>query len=106
MLLDHSDRWNELPNVVKIAAALSAPTKGLQRFDATETTSWCLIVLTECKKLFQADIAEGVRTGSASNAIRGPGERGADGGEEPREKQKTRGFLTRCVATAKVWTMP
>ena len=28
MLLDHSDRWDELPNVVKITAALSARTKG------------------------------------------------------------------------------
>ena len=27
MLFDHSDRWDELPNVVKIAAALNARTK-------------------------------------------------------------------------------
>ena len=38
MLLDHSDRWDELPNVVKIAAALSARTKGLQWLDPTERT--------------------------------------------------------------------
>jgi len=38
MLLDHSDRWDELPNVVKIAAALSARTKGLEWLDATERT--------------------------------------------------------------------
>ena len=52
MLLDHSDRWDELPNVVKIAAALSARTKGLQWLDAAERTLWCRIVLVECKKPF------------------------------------------------------
>ena len=36
ILLDHSDRWDELPNVVKIAAALRAHTKGLEWLDATE----------------------------------------------------------------------
>ena len=51
MLLDHSDRWDELPNV-KIAAALSARTKGLQWLDAAERTLWCRIVLVECKKPF------------------------------------------------------
>ena len=35
MLLDHSDRWDELPNVVKNAAVLSARTKGLEWLDAT-----------------------------------------------------------------------
>ena len=38
MLLHHSDRWDELPNVIKIAAALSARTKGLECVDATEKT--------------------------------------------------------------------
>ena len=64
MLLDHSDRWDELPNVVKIAAALSARTKGLEWLDATERTSERRIFLVECKKLFQADIAEEVRAGN------------------------------------------
>ena len=43
--------------------------------------------LVECKKLFQADIAEEVRAGNASNGIGGPEERGVDGGEAPRKKQ-------------------
>ena len=38
ILLDHSNRWDELPNLVKIAAALSARTKGLEWLDATEKT--------------------------------------------------------------------
>ena len=38
MLLDHSDRRDELPNVVKMAAALSERTKGLEWLDATERT--------------------------------------------------------------------
>ena len=42
-----------------------------------------------------------MRAGSPSNGIGGPEERGVDGGETPRNKQKKRGFLTRCVATAK-----
>ena len=86
MLLDHSDRWDELPNV-KIAAALSARTKGLVWLDATDRTSWRRIVLLECKKLFQADIAEKVRAENASNGIGVPAERGVDGGEAPRKKQ-------------------
>ena len=87
ILLDHSDRWDELPNVVKIAAALSARTKGLEWLDATELALWRRVVLVECKKLFQADIAEEVQAGNASNAIGGPQERGVDGGEAPRKKQ-------------------
>ena len=43
MLLDHSGRWDELPNVVKIA--ISARTKGLEWLDATERTLWRRIVL-------------------------------------------------------------
>ena len=86
MLLDHSDRWDELPNVVKIAAALSARTKGLEWLDAAERTLWRRIVLVECKQLFQADIAEYVRAGNASNRIGGPEERGLDGEEAPRKK--------------------
>ena len=87
MLLDHSDRWDELRDIVKIAAALSARTKGLEWLDATGRTVWRRIVLAECKKLFEADIAEVVRAGNASNGIGGPEERGVDGGEAPRKKQ-------------------
>ena len=87
MLFDHSDRWDELLNVVKIAAALSARAKGLEWLDATERTLWRRIVLVERNKLFQADIAEEVRAGNASNGIGGPEERGVDGGEAPRKKQ-------------------
>ena len=90
MLLHHSDRWDELPNVVKIAAALSARTKGLEWLDAIERTLWRWVVLVQSKKLFQADIAEEVRAGSASNGIGGPEERGVDGGETPRKKQNKR----------------
>ena len=89
MLLDHSDRWDELPNV-KIAAALSARTKGLVRFDATERTLWRRVVLVECNTLFQADIAAEVRATNAPNRIGGPDERGVDGGEAPRKKQQER----------------
>ena len=64
MLLDHKDRWNEYPNAVKIAAALSARTKGLEWLDATERTLWRRIVHVEFKKMFQADIAEDVQTGN------------------------------------------
>ena len=87
MLLDHSDRRDELGNVVKITAALSARTKGFELLDATESTLWWRIVLVECKKLFEADIAEEARAGNASNGIGGPEERGVDGGEAPRKKQ-------------------
>ena len=52
MILDHSDRWDELANVVKTAASLSASIKGLDWLDATERTLWRRIVLVECKKLF------------------------------------------------------
>ena len=86
MLLDHSDRWDELPNVVNIVAALSVRTKGLEWFDATKRTLWHRNVLVECKKLFQTDIAEDVRAGNASNGIGGPEERGLDGEEAPRKK--------------------
>ena len=58
----------------------SARTKGLEWLYASERTLWRLIVLVECKKLFQADIAEEVRAGNASNGIGGPEERGMDGG--------------------------
>ena len=88
MLLDHKDRWNEYPNAVKIAAALSARTKGLEWLDATERTSERRIFLVECKKLFQADIAEEVRAGNASNEIEGPEERGVDGVETPRSSRR------------------
>ena len=115
MLLDHSDRWDELSNVIEFAAALSARTKGFQWLHAAERTLGRRIVLVECKKLFQGDIAEEVRAGSASNGNGGPEVCGVDGGETPRTQE--RGCLKRCVATAKavgagddeeaeVWTMP
>ena len=100
MLIDHSDRLDEIPNV-KIAAALSVRTKGLEWLDATERTLWRRTILVECKKLFQVDIAEEVWAGGASNGIGSPEKRGVGGGETRRKKQK-RGFLKRCVATAKV----
>ena len=102
MLLDHSVRRDEIPNVVNIAAALSARTKGLEWLDATERTLWRRIVLVERKRLFQADTAEEVQEGSASNGIGGLEERGVEGGEAPGEKQKKRSFLKKGVVTAKV----
>ena len=117
MLLDHSNRWNELPNIVKITADLSACTKGLEWLDATDRTLWRRIVLVECKNLFQADIAEEVRAGRASNRIRGPEERSVNGGGTPwkneaeeesifeevwrRRRQWVRGTMKGTV----VWTM-
>ena len=95
MLLDHSDRWDELLNV-KIAAALRARTKGLAWLDATERTLWRRILLVECKKLFQVEIAGELRAGNASMGIEGPEERGVDGGQTPRKKQQKKGFLKRC----------
>ena len=68
MVLDHSDRWDDLPNV-KIATALSARTKALVRLDAIERTLWRRIVSVEAKRMFQADIDEEVRAGSESNGI-------------------------------------
>ena len=85
MLLDQSDSRDELPNV-NIAAALSARTKGLEWLDATGWTLWRRIVLVECNKMFQADIAEEVRVGNASNGIEGPEERGVDGGRGTQEE--------------------
>ena len=90
MLLDHSNRWDELPNGVKIAAALSARTKASSGLTRPERTLWRRIVLVECTKLFQADVAEEVRAGSASNGIGGHEERSVDGGETPKKKQKKR----------------
>ena len=51
MLLDHNDRWDGLLSV-KIAAALTARTKGLERLDAAERTLWRHIVLLGCRNLF------------------------------------------------------
>ena len=50
----------------------------------------------ECKKLFQADIAEEVRAGSASNGIGGPEERGVDAGDTQEEAEQERIFEEVC----------
>ena len=65
------------------------PLEGLRRIleRLQNPTNVRRVVLVECKKLFQADIAEEVQAGNASNAIGGPQERGVDGGEAPRKKQ-------------------
>ena len=76
MLLDHTNRWSKLPNVVNIAAAL-------QWRDTTEMTLWRRIVLVEYKKLFQADIAEEVWARSASNGMGRLEKRDVDGERHP-----------------------
>ena len=43
-----------------------------------------------------------MQAGSASNGTGGPEERGVEVGETTRKKQKKRGFLKTCVATAEV----
>lgn len=40
MLLDHADRWGELPEVMKMASALSARTKGPEWLSVTERKQW------------------------------------------------------------------
>ena len=103
MLLDHSDRWDELPKL-RCCQDRRCPQRthhGLEWLDATKRTLWRRIELVECKRPCQADIAEKVQAGSASNGIGRPEERGVDGGETPGKKQKKKGFLKRCVATAK-----
>ena len=86
-LLDHRDRYDEFLNVVKIAAALSARTKGLEWLDANERTLWRRIGLVECNKLFQANIVEEVAGGERVQRNRRSRGTWCARGETARKKQ-------------------
>ena len=79
MLLNHSDCWDELLGVVKIAASLSVRTNGPKWIDAKEKALWRYGVLLKCKTLFRQDLADELRAGSVANGLRGPDERGVGG---------------------------
>lgn len=99
IILDHADRWDELPEVAKVASALSARTKGLEWLSETKRKEWRALLLVELESLFAKDIvAEGAR---ARGPADGGGSGGASGAEQSAPKRK-RSFHAMCVATAKL----
>jgi len=93
ILLDHSDRWDELPNVVKIAAALSAYTKCLEwHLMRREKLLWCSPRMQEAVPLGPH---LGLQAGSVANRLRGPEERGVGGEEPPKDTAWTVSVGTR-----------
>ena len=56
MLIDHADRWDEMPDVIKMAAALNPRTKDLGWMSTQEKKVWRDLLLDELKILFQQDI--------------------------------------------------
>ena len=92
MLLDHLDRWDELLNVVKIAAALGARTKGLDWLDATERALGRRIVLLGCRKLFQAGISEEVRAETRTTESEVPMNAVWTGERHPGRSSRSNGF--------------
>lgn len=118
MLLDHADRWDELPNVMKMAAALNPRTKGLEWIDAAERDGWRALLSNDLKLLFAEDIRDerakslggGGREcgdgGSGSGGASGSGGSSGSGGgsgdaNPPAKKYKKRSFVSRAVALAK-----
>ena len=101
MLLDHSDRWDELPNVVKIAAALSARTKGLEWLDATERTLWRRTVLVDVRSCFKRTSPRKCGRGTRPTESEVPRNAVWTGKRHPGRSSRRKCFLKRCVATAK-----
>lgn len=105
MLLGRGDRWDELPDVVKIATALSARTKGLEWLDETERKFWRQTVLRKCRQMIGRDIAKETAACSQEPDASGADDSSVDpeagGADEEPPKKKKRSFFTRCIQRAK-----
>ena len=105
MMIDHADLWDEMPDVIRMAAALNPRIKELGWMSTQEKKVWRDLLPDELKILFQQDI----RSEQAATDLGGVGgciDEGADwsGGSDAvrRSKKKKRGFLSRAVKTARM----
>lgn len=104
MLLDHNNHWDGLPDMVKMASALSARTNGLDWLVVSDCTARCGLLQGERKSLSSNDIAsEQVNSGGS---VGGGGSGGSAGGgdapstEPPAKKKKRFRAMYRSTATA------
>lgn len=65
MVIDHTDRWDELSDAIKVSAALNPRTKDLSWMPTQETKAW-RDLLDQLKTLFQQDMR---RTRGAAGAV-------------------------------------
>lgn len=100
MLVDHADRWDELPDVVKMAAALSPRTKDLGWLSPLERQSWRGILLVTLRSLFSDDIAAEADGKAADNAA-GLGASASAPAEDPPPKRRKLSFRSKAIATAR-----
>lgn len=102
MLLDHADRWDDLPDVVKLAGALSPRTKDLGWLDGHERKAWRGLLLVALRSTFRDDIAaeEATKATDADNAagLRTPASNPT--GEQPIKKRKLN-FREKAVMLAR-----
>lgn len=96
---DGEDRWDEVPQTIKIAAALSARTKGLEWLEGDERDHWRELVVAECRELFRADMArerEATQASAAEKGVGAPQQEEKDG--EPAKKRR-KGWVSKCIQT-------
>lgn len=106
MLLDHDDRWETIPDVMKMASALSARTKGLEWLSEAEQKQWRDLLVEELKVLFRQDIAAEIAADSSSAGGGSSGGDASDGavdlsGSEPPKKQQRLNFRTMAVMASR-----
>lgn len=106
MLLDHEDRWDTLPAVMKMASALSARTKTLDWLSEADQKQWRDLLVEELKVLFAQDIAaeqaadSPAANGGGAGGGAGGGSIDLSGGEPPVKKQRLN-FRTMAVMASR-----
>lgn len=104
MRLDLNDRWQRIPVVMKMAAALSARTKDLDWLPEAEQKQWRDLLVQEMKVLFTQDIA--AETAADSSSAGGGDSGDVSGGaidlsgSEPPKKQRLN-FRTMAVLASR-----
>ena len=105
MLIDHAERWDEMPDVIRMAATLNPRTKDLRWMLTQEKKVWRDLLLDELTILFQQDIMS-EQAATDLGGVGGCIDEGADwsGGSDAvrRPKKKKRGFLSRAEETARM----
>ena len=96
MLIDHAERWDEMPDVIRMAATLNPRTKDLRWMLTQEKKVWRDLLPDELTILFQQNIMS-EQAATDLGGVGGCIDEGADwsGGSDAvrHPKEKKRGFL-------------
>lgn len=101
-LKNPADRWEEVPDPIKIATAVSARTKGLDWLSDGEKKAWRDDVLRTCRGLFREDIRREMEVSSTGSDVPNTSASPDESDEVTQvTKKRKRSWVTRCIKTCK-----